>query len=93
MEEFPIHQVRDRLEELVEKSAAGCGRTNLVDVQGHWVATIIGAKELAELEDLAAIGRLHLDRAAGMDRSVPLAEALDRLGVEPGEPVRNVPKS
>lgn len=82
----PLTEARARLGELVSQARHGHEPVTLTD-HGKPVAAIIGAEELADLQDWAAVARHEADKAAGCVTGVTddeLDAALDRY--EAGAP-------
>ncbi len=79
-EEITVETARERLEDLVRTAAVG-GRTRIRASHGE-IAYLIGAQELADLEDWAAVGQHEVSRRSGtLKPGIPFEEALTQLGL------------
>jgi len=80
MTSLPVAEARGILADLVQR-AAGSRQRSTITADGGPAAVLIGAEELADIEEAASVAEYRVARAEGTFMGVVHREALLKLGL------------
>jgi prevent-host-death family protein len=80
MTDLSTTEARRRFGSLVRRAETSRERTTITH-RGRPAAVLVGAQELADLEEALALAEFHAQQTSGQDVRVPHAEVRRRLGL------------